>query len=303
MARNAPSSATPAASATQAGSSVTRTTPTAVAQALAPHLRAVVLILSAVLVAFPFIWMIHTSFMPENEVLQFPPVWIPSHLTLQHYMDVLTLQPFVRYVGNSFFVAAATTIGQLLTASMGAYAFARLRFPARDKLFLLYLATMMIPSQVTLIPQYVLISKLGWLNSYQALIVPSLGSAFSTFLLRQFFLSIPREMEEAAKIDGAGYTRIYARIILPLAKPALATVSLLTFMGSWTNFVWPLVVVQSTDMRTVPIGLAALQQQAGISDIPQIMAGAVVALLPMFVLFIFLQRYFVASIASSGIKG
>jgi ABC-type glycerol-3-phosphate transport system permease component len=186
---------------------------------------------------------------------------------------------------------------------MGAYAFARLRFPGRDKIFLLYLATIMIPYQVTLIPQYVLISKMGWLNSYQALIVPSLGSAFSTFLLRQFFLSIPRELEEAAKIDGAGYLRIYATIILPLARPALATVGLLAFMGSWTNFVWPLVVIQSSDMRTIPVGLAALQQQAGGSDIPQIMAGAVMALVPMFILFLCLQRYFIASITSSGLKG
>ena len=301
MARDMPSITTPTRPVARVAGSTTRAK--SVAQALIAHLAAALLILSAILVAFPFIWMIHTSLMPEDEVLQFPPVWIPSHLTLQHYMDALTLQPFGRYIVNSFIVAVTSTAGQLLTASMGAYAFARLRFPGRDKLFLLYLATMMIPYQVTLIPQYVLISKLGWLNNYLALIVPSLGSAFSTFLLRQFFLSIPREMEEAAKIDGAGYMRIYATIILPLAKPAVATVSLLTFMSSWTSFVWPLVVIQSTEMRTIPVGLAALQQQAGASDIAQIMAGAVMALVPMFVLFIFLQRYFIESIASSGLKG
>jgi multiple sugar transport system permease protein len=301
MARDMPSITTPTRPVARVAGSTTRVQ--SVAHALITHLAAALLILSAILVAFPFIWMIHTSLMPEDEVLQFPPVWIPSHLTLQHYMDALTFQPFGRYIVNSFIVAVTSTAGQLLTASMGAYAFARLRFPGRDKLFLLYLGTMMIPYQVTLIPQYVLISKLGWLNNYLALIVPSLGSAFSTFLLRQFFLSIPREMEEAAKIDGAGYMRIYATIILPLAKPALATVSLLTFMSSWTSFVWPLVVIQSTEMRTIPVGLAALQQQAGASDIAQIMAGAVMALVPMFVLFIFLQRYFIESIASSGLKG
>ena len=301
MARDMPSITTPTRPVTRGAGSTTRAQ--SVAHALITHLAAALLILSAMLVAFPFMWMIHTSLMPEDEVLQFPPVWIPSHLTLQHYMDALTFQPFGRYIVNSFIVAVTSTAGQLLTASMGAYAFARLRFPGRDKLFLLYLGTMMIPYQVTLIPQYVLISKLGWLNNYLALIVPSLGSAFSTFLLRQFFLSIPREMEEAAKIDGAGYMRIYATIILPLAKPALATVSLLTFMSSWTSFVWPLVVIQSTEMRTIPVGLAALQQQAGASDIAQIMAGAVMALVPMFVLFIFLQRYFIESIATSGLKG
>lgn len=295
-----------AADATGSAVQVSRIAMRQIPGSLTIRLVNILLILSAILAAFPFLWMIHTSLMPQNEVVRFPPIWIPSSLTLQHYQDALTFQPFARYIFNSIFVGVSTTVGQLLVASMGAYAFARLRFPGRDRWFLAYMGTMMIPYQVTLIPQYVLMSKLGWLDNYLALIVPFLGSAFSTFLLRQFFLSIPRELEEAAKIDGAGYLRIYATIILPLAKPALATVSLLTFMGSWTSFMWPLIVIQSADMRTVPLGLAALQQQAGaadISDVAQIMAGATMALLPMFVLFVFLQRFFVASIAMTGLKG
>jgi ABC-type glycerol-3-phosphate transport system permease component len=259
--------------------------------------------LSGVLAAFPFFWMIRSSVMPEKQIMKFPPIWIPSSLTLQHFADVLTRQPFGRYILNSLLVAVIVTVGQLVVASMGAYAFARLRFPGRDRLFLLYLATMIIPTQVTLIPQYVLISRFGWVDSYAALTVPFLSSAFLTFLLRQFFLSIPRDLEDAARIDGAGYFRTYATIVLPLSAPALATSALLAFMSSWTNFLWPLIVTRSRDLRTVPVGLAALQQEMGRVDYAQIMAGSVLAMLPMFVLFLFLQRYIIESVAASGLKG
>lgn len=259
--------------------------------------------LSAILAAFPFFWMIRSSVMPEKQVMHFPPIWIPSSLTLDHFADVLTTQPFARYVANSLLVALIVTAGQLIVASMGAYAFARLRFPGRDRLFLFYLATMIIPAQVTLIPQYVIISKFGWVDSYAALTVPFLSSAFLTFLLRQFFLSIPRDLEDSARIDGAGYFRTYATIILPLSGPALATSALLAFMGSWTNFLWPLIVTRSRDLRTVPVGLAALQQEMGRVDYAQIMAGSVLAMLPMFILFVFLQRYIIESVAASGLKG
>lgn len=263
----------------------------------------VLLFVLALLVSFPFLWMLRTSFMLPTEALKFPPIWIPQSVTLDNYANALTIQPFARYILNSLFVATAVVFGQLLTASLGAYAFARLRFPGRDKLFLLYLATMMIPSQVTLVPLFVMIARVGWIDSYAALIVPGLSSAFLTFLLRQFFLSIPHELEDAARIDGAGYFRIYATIILPLSKPALASCGLLSFMGSWTSFLWPLIVIRTRELRTVPLGLAALQQEQGYTDFPQLMAGSVMAVVPIIIIFILLQRYFVSGIALTGLKG
>lgn len=263
----------------------------------------VLLWLSAVLVAFPFYWMIRSSLMLEKEIMRFPPIWIPPAPSLQNFFDVLTKQPFGRYIVNSLLVALIVTIGQLIVASMGAYAFARLRFPGRDRIFLLYLATMIIPTQVTLIPQYVLISQFGWVNSYAALTAPFLSSAFLTFLLRQFFLSIPRDLEDSARLDGAGYFRTFATIVIPLSGPALATSALLAFMGSWTNFLWPLIVTRSRDLRTVPVGLAALQEEMSTTNYAQIMAGSVLAMLPMFILFLFLQKYIIASVATTGLRG
>ena len=186
----------------------------------------ILLFLLALLVSFPFLWMVRTSFMLPTEALRFPPIWIPQSISLENYTNALTIQPFARYILNSLLIAISVVFGQLLTASLGAYAFARLQFPGRDKLFLLYLATMMIPSQVTLVPLFVMVARVGWIDNYAALIVPGLSSAFLTFLLRQFFLSIPTELEDAARIDGAGYFRSYATIILPLSKPALASCGL-----------------------------------------------------------------------------
>jgi multiple sugar transport system permease protein len=263
----------------------------------------ILLWLSAILAAFPFLWMIRSSIMPARLVMKFPPVWIPPSVTFDSYAKLLLHQPYIRYIFNSLVVAGVVTVGQMIISSMAAYAFARLRFPGRDRLFLLYLATMIIPAQVTLIPQYVLVSRLGWIDSYAALIIPFLSSAFITFLLRQFFLSIPQELEDAARIDGAGYFRIYATIILPLAGPALATGALLSFIGTWTSFLWPLIVTRSKDMRTVPVGLASFVQEMGVTDYGQIMAGSVLSMLPMFVLFALLQRFIVQSLATSGLKG
>ncbi len=254
-------------------------------------------------VSFPFVWMLRTSFMLPTDALKFPPIWIPPTFTLENYRNALTIQPFARYLLNSAFIATVIVFTQLLTASMGAYAFARLKFPGREPLFLLYLATMMIPFQVTLIPLFVMVAKIGWVDSYAAIIVPGIASAYLTFLLRQFFMSIPRELEDAARIDGASYFRTYATIILPLSKPALASCGLLSFMGSWTSFLWPLIVIRTRELRPVPLGLAALQQEQGYTDFPQLMAGSVMALLPIMLLFVILQRYFVQGIALTGLKG
>jgi multiple sugar transport system permease protein len=263
----------------------------------------IVLLLLALLVSFPFLWMVRTSLMTANKALHFPPIWIPQPFSLENYSNALTIQPFARYILNSLFISASVVFGQLLTASLGAYAFARLHFPGRDKLFLLYLATMMIPSQVTLVPLFVMVARLGWIDNYAALIVPGLASAFMTFLLRQFFLSIPTELEDAARIDGASYLRSYATIVMPLSKPALASCGLLAFMGSWTSFLWPLIVIRTRELRPVPLGLAALQQEQGYTDFPQLMAGSVMAIVPIMIVFILLQRYYVSGIALTGLKG
>lgn len=260
--------------------------------------------LSAAVVAFPFFWMLRSAFMPTKFIMRFPPLWLPPEATFDNFTKLLTRQPFLHYIFNSLTVATIVTIGQVLISALSAYAFARLRFPGRDKLFLLYLATMVIPVQVTLIPQYVLISQLGWIDSYAALTVPLLSSAFLTFLLRQYFLTIPAELEDAARIDGAGYLRIFATIIVPLSGPALATSALLAFIGNWTNYLWPLIVTRSREMRTVPVGLASFQDEmAGRTDYGQMMAGAVLSILPMFILFLLLQRFIVRSVATSGLKG
>lgn len=255
------------------------------------------------LMAFPFFWMLRTSLLSEVDAAVFPPIWLPTYLDLGGYFGVFTVQPFGRYILNSAFVAVTVMVAQLLTASLGAYAFARLQFPGRDKLFLLYLATMLIPAEVTIVPTFVLVSRVGMVDSLAGLIIPGIFSVFITFLLRQFFLTIPFELEDAAKMDGAGYFRRYFQIVMPLSQPALATASIFIFIGTWRNFLWPLIIIRTRELRTVPIGLAAIQQEQGHTDVPQLMAGSVMAIVPVIVVFLFLQRYYIEGVAMSGIKG
>ena len=203
---------------------------------------------------------------------------------------------------NSLIVALCVTLGQLITCSLGAFAFARLRFPGREKLFLLYLATLMVPFQVTMIPIFILIKQLRWLDTYQGLTVPAIFSPYGTFLLRQFFLTIPRELEDASKIDGCGYFRIYWQIILPLSKPALATLGIFVFMFSWNNFLWPLLIINSLSMKTLPLGISYLLGQYTVYW-NLLMAGSTIALLPILVVFFFAQRYFIEGITLTGLKG
>ena len=255
------------------------------------------------LMAFPFFWMLRTSLLREMDAAVFPPIWLPSYLDLGGYFGVFTVQPFGRYILNSAFVAITVMAAQLVTASLGAYAFARLQFPGRDKLFLLYLATMLIPAEVTIVPTFVLVSRVQLVDSLAGLIIPGIFSVFITFLLRQFFLTIPFELEDAAKMDGAGYFRRYAQIVMPLSQPALATAAIFIFIGTWRNFLWPLIIIRTRELRTVPIGLAAIQQEQGHTDVPQLMAGSVMAIVPVIVVFLFLQRYYIEGVAMSGIKG
>ncbi len=255
----------------------------------------------AFLTVAPFLWMVLTSFKNIGEIMQYPPSWLPKEATIDNYVNALQAAPFGRYYANSLFVSISVMIGQLITCSMAAFAFARLTFRGRDVLFYIFLGTMMIPGQVTMIPTFMVLHWLGWIDTYEALIVPGLASAFGTFLLRQFFMSIPRDLEDAASIDGCSRFGILWRIILPLAKPALATLAVFTFMGVFNDFLWALIVVSSEEMRTVQLGLAIFRDRYQ-TDWGQLMAASVVATVPILILFFVAQKYFIQGITLSGLK-
>ncbi|TMW71389.1 carbohydrate ABC transporter permease [Alteribacter natronophilus] len=252
----------------------------------------------------PLLWVLSTSLKPESQAISWPIRWIPETITFQNYMDVFVRQdvPILRWFWNSFFIATVHTALMLLFNSMSAYAFARLKFRGRDILFWSLMGTMMIPPVMNLVPLYGLISTLGWVNNYAAMIFPGLASVFGIFLLRQFFIGIPHELEEAARIDGASTFFIYWKIILPLAKPSLVVLALFTFMANWNDYLWPLIVTTSADMRTLPVGLAIMQGQFNI-QFAKLMAATLFSALPVIILFIFAQRFIVKGIALSGIKG
>ncbi|HSD63779.1 MAG TPA: carbohydrate ABC transporter permease [Ignavibacteriaceae bacterium] len=249
----------------------------------------------------PFIWMILTSVKDMGEIYVYPPKWLPDQFHFDNYAKVFEAAPFGRYYLNSIFVAVFVTVGQLITCSMAAYAFARLKFPGRNILFFIFLGTMMIPYNVTMIPSFMVLYWLGWVDSYQALIVPGLASAFGVFLLRQFFLTIPKELEEAAVMDGASKFTILRKIIVPLSKPALATLAIFTFMGVFNDFIWALIVINSESMRTVQLGLAIFRDRY-LTQWDLLMAGSVTAVLPILVVFFFAQKYFIKGITLSGLK-
>jgi multiple sugar transport system permease protein len=264
------------------------------------HLFLIALSISCLL---PLVWMVSTSFKEQFQVFTYPPEWLPDPWTLKGYARLFAVSPVLNWLINSLLVAITVTASQLLFSSLAAYAFARVRFPGRDIIFMAYLATMMIPGQVTLIPGYILVKYLGWIDTYYALTVPFLfGSAFGTFLLRQFFQTIPVELEDAARIDGAGYFAIYWRIILPLAKPALATLGVFVFLHFWNDFLWPLIVINTNELRTLPVGLAVTSRSMFGTDWPALMGGAVISLAPILIIFFFAQRYFVQGITLTGLK-
>ncbi len=267
-----------------------------------PFVRVLLLTLLGISILMPLVWMLSTSLMNDLEVYQFPPRFVPSTFRWSNFIEAMTLQPFGRYFLNSFIVAGASVLGQLLFCSMAAYAFARIPFRGRDKIFALYLGTMMIPAMVTIIPAFLIIALFGWMNTYWALFTPSLCSVWGIFLLRQFFRTIPRDFEDAARIDGASDWTIYWRIILPLSKPALATLAIFAFLGSWKDFLWPLIVTNRMEMRTVEVGIATFSSLFQ-TDWPHQMAAAVVVMFPVIVAFIALQRYFVRGVTLTGIKG
>lgn len=255
------------------------------------------------LMIVPFLWMLSTSLKTTVQSMAFPPEWWPQPFVWENYIRIYEHMPFFTFLFNSSKIVFFVLIGQLATCSMAGYAFAKLRFPGRKALFLILLSTMMIPAEVTLIPVFVIMKYLGWINTHYALIVPAFfGSVFGTFLLRQFFLGLPNDLEDAARIDGCFPFGIYWRIMLPLAKPSLATLAIFTFMGTWNDFMRPLIYLSDMDKMTLPVGLALLANHQDIR-IPLIMAGAMLSLLPILILYVFGQKYFVRGIALTGMKG
>jgi multiple sugar transport system permease protein len=264
------------------------------------------LIIGAAIMIAPFLWMLTTSLSEAKDVWKAKSIWwegwIPTKFVYQNYIEAFRVVPFAKFYMNSIFVTLAITAGTVFTSSLAGYAFARLSFPGRDRIFMIYLATLMLPGVITMIPVFILLSKLGLIDTYRAIILPGIFTAYGTFLLRQFFMSLPRALEDAAKIDGCSLLGIYFRIILPLSKPALATLTTFTFMGSWMSFMWPLIVLSSEEKYTLPIGIQYFKSLHS-TDWTLLMAGSMMALLPILIVFIFTQRYFVEGIKLSGIKG
>lgn len=261
-----------------------------------------ILTLGSLLMLLPFIWMLSTSLKSSGEVTALPPVWIPENLQWENYSEAWSIAPFLRYGLNSIIVTVLSTVGEVLTTILAAYAFSRINFWGRDVVFAILLGTMMVPGEVLLIPNYVTLANLGWIDQYEALIVPWLASIFSIFLLRQFFLGIPKELSYAAKIDGCRDFRFLWTIMVPLAKPAIITIVLLKAIGSWNAFLWPLIVTQSKEMRTLPVGLTSFSTEAG-TIYELLMAASTMIILPMIILYIILQKYIIEGVAKAGIKG
>jgi multiple sugar transport system permease protein len=261
------------------------------------------LVLGGVLMMSPFVWMFSTSWRLAKDSFSLPPQWLPTAWRIENYQEVLNGIPFVAFVLNSLKVSALITLGQLVTCSMAAYAFARLRFPGRDWLFLAFLSQLMVPQQVTIIPIFILIRILGLLDTHWALIIPALFSAFGTFLLRQFFLTIPTELEDAARVDGAGYVRIFLQIILPLAGPGLSTLGIFVFNFYWNEFFRPLLFLSTWDQMTLPLGLTVMRGYLGVGNVAAIMAGVSMGILPVLIVFLLAQRYLIEGITLTGIKG
>jgi multiple sugar transport system permease protein len=265
------------------------------------------LLLAAAIAVIPFAWMVVTAFKTGPEIYQWPPALLPKSWTLDNFARAWGTGNFPRLFLNSAIVAVSATLLNLLFDSMAAYAFARLKFPGKDAIFGVVLATMMLPAVVTIIPLFLIVKGLpapgpgGWLNSYAGIVAPGAATAFGIFLFRQYFETIPAELDEAMTLDGAGLWRIYWQLVLPLAMPAAVTVAIFTFVYQWNDFLWPLVVATDADMYTVQVGMSYFTTEHGI-DWPLLMAGAVIVTLPVLLLYAFLQKYFIGGLTMGGSK-
>jgi multiple sugar transport system permease protein len=273
-----------------------------------PYVRFVALILLSLLWAVPVLWMFMTSLKPESQIITLPPRWLPDQitdLTIENYTNVIFFPrgiDLIKSFSNSLFVAAAGTTLVVIVDVLAGYALARLRFPGRNLIFAMVIAALIVPGEILLIPNYITVWRFGWLNSYNALIFPALAGSFGVFLMRQFMLGIPRELEDAAMIDGAGSLRILTLIVIPLSRGAIATLAIFTFLGFWNEFTWPYLVINEASRMTLPIALIQFRGDYW-SNYGQLMAGATISALPAIVVFLAAQRMIIQSITLTGIKG
>jgi len=264
-------------------------------------IRTILIAAGGIVFLFPFVWMVSTSLTTTGELFKLPPQLIPDPIDGSAYERLFTQVPIVRWVLNSVGVSLAVTFLQVLSSAMAAYAFTRLNFWGRNAIFVLFLATLMVPFQVMVVPLFIELRYMGMLDSYAGLIIPEMAMPFGVFLLRQAFLGLPRELEEAAFMDGSGHIRNFVTLVLPLSKPAIATVAVFSFMGSWNNFLWPLIVINSPDLMTLPLGLSSLSSRF-VTDWNLLLAGATISVLPIVAVFLFAQRYILQGVAMSGLK-
>lgn len=262
----------------------------------------ILLILGAVIVALPFFWMISTSLKTSQEVVSLPLKLWPDKFMWSNYIEAFNAAPFKRYFLNSVIVTTLVTIGELITTILASFAFSKFEFKGRDIIFTILIATMMVPSEVLIIPNFVTLSKLGWINSYKALILPWCANVFSIFLLRQYFLEIPHALYKSAKIDGCSDFKFLIHIMIPIAKPALSIIALFKVINSWNSFLWPLIVTNSTNMRTLPVALSAFTSEVG-SQYNLLMAATTMIILPIVILYIFMHKHILENVSKSGIKG
>jgi multiple sugar transport system permease protein len=260
-----------------------------------------ILLIAAAVTLYPLVWMVLASLMPTGEAQSFPPRLWPSHVTLDHYRTLFERLNVARYFANSLLIASSVTFCSVLINSMAGYAFAKLNFAGRDRLFQLLLAGLVIPAQVVMIPLFLLMKHLGLINTYWGVILPASASIFGIFLVRQYAMALPTALLDAARIDGAGEWRIYRSIVLPLLRPILVTLGVFTFMATWNDFMWPLVALIDGDLRTLPVALAILSGEH-VQDTELMMAGSVVTLLPVLLLFVFVQRYYLTGIVAGSLK-
>ncbi|UXI04565.1 carbohydrate ABC transporter permease [Photobacterium sp. TY1-4] len=260
------------------------------------------MLLATVATILPFIWMILTSVKTQSEALSIPPQVFPQAWQLSAYEKIIAELPFVQFYINSVLVTLAIVLLQTLIAAMAAYGFARLRFPGRDAIFLICVSILMVPGQIFLIPQFLIVQKMGLLNTLTGLVLPGLFSIYGAFLLRQFFITVPKEIEEAAIVDGLNHFQIFYKIMLPLIRPGIIACVIINGLWSWNNLMWPLIVNTSFDKMTLPVGLASLSSRAGV-EYPMLMAGALMAIVPMLLLYMVFQKQFIEGAASAGVKG
>jgi sn-glycerol 3-phosphate transport system permease protein len=260
-------------------------------------------LIAVLLVGMPVYWTIVASFKLPREIYSAPPTWFPVEPTLENYPQAWNAAPFGRYYLNSLIITLLGSAAEVALAITSAYALVFLRFPRKDLVFLVLLAALMVPNEITIIPNYLTVAGLGWINTYQGIVLPGASIAFGAFLLRQAFLALPYEVLEAARVDGAGHLRTMFSVVLPMAQPSIVTMALLSLVAKWNQFLWPLIVTNTADMRTLPIGVFWLRNQEGLTDWGVVMAGSLFLIIPVMIVFLWVQRYIVDGIAAGAVKG